>query len=211
MEAALTALTAAVFTLLEIDLTFHVPKRIGQRLRLRLLVGLFVSVNAALAVGLYRLVHDSQELAALDPALRALVVGGVYVGLVRFKLATIPYQGREIPFGFELLYDMARSALYKRINHIALEARLEQTLEYAQTRHLDELARDAKFIVTHDPLLTEDERTTRLDWILETVEDADSLEDFDARAAIADFLLSGEAPLSSATRTRAAMDPGTGP
>src|SRR5438270_5969406 len=194
MEAALAGLTAAAFTFFDLDRTFYVPKETEGKARLRFLWIGFVLANAGLAVGLYRLTRHSQELAGLEPSLRAIVIGGAYVGLVRLKIATIPYQGREIPFGFELLYGLAKSATYRRINRIALDARVKETTDYAKSRSLLELTQEARLRVRQDSLLSEDMRTQLFEWILSTVQQAGSADDFDARAALSDFVLSGQPP-----------------
>jgi hypothetical protein len=200
MEVVFAALTAGAFTFFDLDRTFYVPKRVEGKARLRALWFGFILVNALLAAGLYRLVRHSSELSGLDPNIRAIVTGAAFVGLVRLKLATIPYEGRQIPFGFEILYDLAKTATYRRINRIALDARVTETKDYANSHSLRDLVREARMRVRQDPLLDENEPMRRRlqAWILQTVEEVTaaggSADDFDARAALADFVLSGQPP-----------------
>ena len=110
---------------------------------------------------------------------------------MRAKLTTFEHQGREIPFGPELLYEQAKGYAFKRINRIAKVARYEETIELANNSTLMDLARRTKLSVEQDSLMSADDKTAAKAWVLKVLEDATSTDD-DKKASLANYLTSGQ-------------------
>ena len=96
-----------------------------------------------------------------------------------------------MPLGPEALYEGAKGMVYRRINRITKAARFSETNELAKAETLDTLVSRAKLSVNQDALLSLDEKSRALIWILTLLEDKESTDE-DKRLALADFLLSGQ-------------------
>jgi hypothetical protein len=191
-EALVSGLTAGILTVFDLDRTFYLPAKINKKFRLWAWYWLFVIANGALAYGLYLLVRDIGALKALNPWLRAIAVGCTYLAIIRAKFTTFEVAGKTVPFGLELFYEAAKQFVYKRINRIAKRARYEETLELANTKSITELAPQAKLAINQDALMTVEEKRLTKEWLLKVIQEAQAGNDLDQRAAIADFILSGQ-------------------
>lgn len=117
MEAGIAFLVASALTLFDLDRTFYVPNNAQQKVRLYCWWWGFVLLNGGLAAAVYAGVQAS--LLVEWPAwARAIVVGITYLAVLRAKLTTFEYQGREIPFGPELLYEQAKGYAFKSPSRI---------------------------------------------------------------------------------------------
>lgn len=191
MEQVIAGSTAALLTLFDLDRTFYVPSRVEQKTVLYCWWSGFVFANGVLAALLYNIVGDAEPLSSIEPHLRSVVIGVMYLALVRLKFATFSYKGGEVPFGLEAFYDAGKGFVFRRINRIAIEARRAETAEMARRRSLAELAADAKFAIAADALLHSEERAGRQRWLLELLEDVATTED-EKRMVLASYLTSGQ-------------------
>lgn len=133
-------------------------------------------------------------LKSMNAWLRGALVGSAYLALIRSKFTTFELHGKTIPAGFELLYDGAKGFVFKRINRITQKARDEETTELANRDNLKALAQRARLRITQDALLSlEDKRDTK-GWVLKVYNEGarHPADDFDQRAALADYILSGQ-------------------
>ena len=191
MEPTIAGFTASLLTLFDLDRTFYVPAKLESKIALRAWWWGFVLANGLAAAALYVIFKDVEVLKPLNPILKAIVIGVSYLALIRTKITTFNVQGREVPFGLEALYEGAKSFVYKRINRIAKAARFRETMQLASTETLSSLGARAKLSIEQDALLSSDDKRTAKTWLLNVVKDANSTED-DKRAALADFILSGQ-------------------
>lgn len=191
MEWVATAGLSGFLTLIDMDRTFYVPASSNQKLQLYSWWWLFVAANAGLAVALYLLVKDVEPFKGMDPAVRALTVGAAYLAVVRAKFTTFKYAGKDVPFGFEAVYEGAKDLAYRRINRIAKVARRDETIALASKTSLADLWSQAKISINTDSLLSAEEKRALKQWVLTVVNDA-SASDFDKRADLANFILSGQ-------------------
>ena len=147
--------------------------------------------NGLAAAALYAIFKDVEALRTLNPTLKAIVIGIGYLALIRAKFTTFNIQGREVPFGLEALYEGAKAFVYKRINSFAKAARFSETTQLAASEKLPALAARARLSIDQDALLISDEKRKSKAWILSVLLDSNTTED-DKRAALADFILSGQ-------------------
>ena len=89
------------------------------------------------------------------------------------------------------MYEAGKGYVFKRINNIAKAARFAETIELANSRPLEDLVTQAKLYIEQDQLLASDEKRSRKAWLLRLTTDI-SASDADKRAAIADYILSGQ-------------------
>ncbi len=127
----------------------------------------------------------------MNPVLKAIVIGISYLALIRAKFTTFNIQGREVPFGLEALYEGAKNFVYKRINSIAKAARFSETTQLATSENLMALATRARLSIEQDALLAAEDKRKSKAWVLSVLQDANTSEE-DRRAALADFILSGQ-------------------
>ena len=146
MEPTVAGITAALLTLFDLDRTFYVPSRVQRKVVLYLWWWGFILANALLAALLYRITSDVDVLKGIHPSLRAIIVGISYLAFIRIKFTTFNFQGKEIPFGLEVLYEAGKGYVFKRINNIAQAARFAETIDLATNRPLDDLVTQAKLI-----------------------------------------------------------------
>ena len=191
MEPAIAGLTASLLTLFDLDRTFYIPLKTPRKVALYAWWWGFIIANGAIAAALDKIFGNIESLRALDPWLRAVLIGVSYLAIIRAKFTTFSYQGKDVPFGLEALYEGAKGFVYKRINSIAKAARYEETTEHAGKFDLAELASRAKLDIEQDQLLTPEDKIRAKAWILSVLKD-DAANDFDKRAALADFILSGQ-------------------
>ena len=191
MEPTIAAFTASLLTLFDLDRTFYLPARMQSKVALRAWWWGFILANGLAAAALYVIFKDIEALRGLNPVLKAIVVGISYLALIRAKFTTFNVQGREVPFGLEALYEGAKGFVYKRINSIAKVARFNETTQLAASETLAALAARAKLSIEQDALLTSDDKRRAKAWLLSTLQDPNT-SDEDKRAALADFILSGQ-------------------
>lgn len=191
VEWLATAVLAGFMTLIDMDRTFYVPASTNQKLQLYFWWWVFVGANAGLAVGLYLLVEGVAPFKGMDPVVRALTVGGAYLAIVRAKFTTFKYAGKDIPFGFEAFYEGAKDLAYRRINRIAKVARRDETIALATKTPLPDLASQAKISINTDSLLSAEDKRALQQWVLKVLNDTNA-SDFDKRADLANFILSGQ-------------------
>jgi hypothetical protein len=190
MEAGLTFLVASALTLFDLDRTFYVPNKTDQKRRLYCWWWGFVLLNGSLAAAVYFGIR-SAILPDWPPWGRAIIVGVAYLAVLRAKLTTFEYQGREIPFGPELLYEQAKGYAFKRINRIAKVARYEETIDLANKSTLTDLARRAKLSIDQDSLMSVEDKSASKSWLLKVLEDEAANEE-DKKASLANYLTSGQ-------------------
>lgn len=191
LNIALAAIVAALLTVFDLDETFYIPKDLRQRARLRLWMVAFVLANALLAAITYELIRGIDPFRSWNQSLAALVAGAGYLAIIRLKFTTFKWQGQDVPFGLELLYEGSKRFAYKRINGIAREARGEETRALANSENLAELVRRARLSISQDRLLSEDEKEQNKLWIVKVLEDDES-DEMDKRLYIANYILSGD-------------------
>lgn len=191
MSALLAAAIAVLLTVFDMDRTFYLPKANPQKAALYAWMGAFVAVNAALAAGTYAVIRDVAPFEDWHSALTALAAGAGYLAIIHAKITTFSWQGGEVPFGFELLYQGGKNYVYKRINRIAKRARATETQTLANDKVLAELAQQARLAITQDALLTSEEKQRHKEWLLSVLNDT-SVDDMDKRLCIANYILSEE-------------------
>jgi hypothetical protein len=191
LEPTIAGLTASLLTLFDLDRTFYVPAKVQSKLALGAWWWGFIAANGAAAAALYAIVKDIQALQGMNPVLKAIVIGVGYLAIIRAKFTTFNIQGREVPFGLEALYEGAKGFVYKRINSIAKAARFSETMDLAAKEPLAALATRAKLNIEQDALLAPEDKRRAKAWVLNVLQDRDATE-LDKRAAVADFILSGQ-------------------
>lgn len=191
MEPTIAGFTASLLTLFDLDRTFYVPAKVQSKIALRAWWWGFVLANGLAAAALYAIFKDIEALRSMNPTLKAIVIGVSYLALIRAKFTTFNIQGREVPFGLEALYEGAKGFVYKRINSIAKAARFRETTQLAATESLVALAARARLSIEQDALLISDDKRKAKAWLLSVIRDVNTTEE-DKRAALADFILSGQ-------------------
>jgi len=191
LEPTIAGLTASLLTLFDLDRTFYVPARVQSKLALRAWWWGFILANGLAAAALYAIFKDIEALRGMNPVLKAIVIGISYLTLIRAKFTTFNIQGREVPFGLESLYEGAKNFVYKRINSIAKAARFSETTQLATSENLMALATRARLSIEQDALLAAEDKRKSKAWVLSVLQDANTSEE-DRRAALADFILSGQ-------------------
>ena len=151
----------------------------------------FILANGLAAAALYVIFKDVEALRAMNPMLKAIVIGISYLAIIRAKFTTFNIQGREVPFGLEALYEGAKGFVYKRINKIAKAARFTETMQLAAEQTLSALVARTRLGIDQDALLTLDDKRKAKAWLLSIAQDPNTSEE-DKRAALADFILSGQ-------------------
>ena len=193
MQVAVVALIAGLLTLFDLDRQFYVPARTPQKARLYAWWWSFVLGNAALAVLVYLIVQDAEMFRNLNPWLKASLIGTGYQALMRSKLTTVRWHGDDVPVGPELFYEGAKHFVLKRINAIAKLARRQETERLAGTETLSKLAQRARLSINQDALLSAEEKASALSWVQQVeAEGAAVADNFDQRAALANYILSGQ-------------------
>jgi hypothetical protein len=189
--SVLAGVLAGALTLLDLDERFYVPHVTAEKVKLQLWWWDYVLGNALLAGALYvYLSHHSQRFQDMDEWLRALVVGLGYLALVRLKLTTFQHKGQTIPFGAEVFYNQAKSAVYRRINDIATKAFVAESEELATAHSLADLAAKARTRISLDQVWLANEEADLLAWINQVVKE-EGANEVDKRQTVAAFLLSG--------------------
>jgi len=182
--------TAAVLTLFDLDRIFYVPTVAKQKAKLKIWWWSFILLNAMVAALLLVVFSDKEPLKSMPPWLRGLTAGLAYLAIIRAKFTTFTIQGRDVPFGFEALYEGAKSFVYRRINRIAKAARYDETIDLSDKHTLAELATRARLAIRQDALLSELEKDRLRAWLVGVLQDAQS-DEFGKKSTIADFILSG--------------------
>jgi hypothetical protein len=193
LEWILAGAVAGLLTLFDLDRIFYVPKKTSSKLSLWAMWYGFALANAALAIGVTSAVRNLRPFSDWYGPLRGAVVGLSVLAILRLKLTTFSFAGKEVPFGFELFYEGAKGFVYKRINSIAKRARLDETMELAKTLTLQELTMRARLNADQDALLNASERLLDKNWILQVLNDTNSSE-AEKRAQLANYILSGQRP-----------------
>lgn len=182
-------ITAALLTFFDLDKTFYIPSKVDLKVLLYSLLFGFPIANGAIATAIYLSFKNDPRLQQFHPGVVSLCFGLGYLALIRLKLTTIQLEGKEVPFGIELFYEGAKSAVYRRINKIAKNARYEETVSLAQQETLDTLAGRARLSIKQDALQNSSEKITAQKWINDVVQDTKST-DVEKRQTLADFILS---------------------
>ncbi|MEM1369053.1 MAG: hypothetical protein AAGG02_13760 [Cyanobacteria bacterium P01_H01_bin.15] len=167
---------AGFVTYLEVDRTFYFPEKLNKRAWLYFWICLFVMGNGGLAVVLYiTLVTEFNLFSDWSRWSRAAVVGAGYLALARQKFTSYSTEASEFPLGFELVYQLANQAVYKRINRIASQARYEETIELASREGVTvtDLKRRCELSIRQDALLSSEARDKQKQLIQEIINDAD--------------------------------------
>ena len=155
-----------------------------------MVVGVHLGEGLVAAI-VFGAVGNIDPLSGIAPLPRAVLVGIGYLTVIRAKVATFDVQGKDVPFGLEFFYEQAKGFVYKRINRIAKAARYEETTKLATEVSLVELGTRAKLNVEQDGLLSLEDKRVAKTWIVKVLGDANT-SDFDKRAALANYILSGE-------------------
>lgn len=191
MEQLVTAATAALLTLFDLDRTFYVPSRVQRRMALYCWWCGFILINALLAVLFYQVCGTIEAFNGINVYVKPIVVGAGYLALVRLKFATFSYQGSEVPFGLEAFYDAGKTFVFRRINRIAVQARRDEADELANSRTLKELASEAKFAIAADMLIDAEQRASRQKWLLKILQETATNDD-EKKITLANYMKSGQ-------------------
>lgn len=190
MEWLISAGTAAVLTLFDLDRTFYIPARTQRKIVLYVWWFGFIVLNGVIAALLLAGLKDATPFKGMQPWVRAFTIGLAYLAVIRAKVTTFSYQGRDVPFGPEALYEAAKSFVYRRINRIAMAARYDETIAMSGQCSLAELATRARLAIRQNAIMSEDEKQRAAAWLLSVLQDPNSSE-ADKKNLIADFILSG--------------------
>jgi hypothetical protein len=191
MEYLVAGLAAGLLTLFDLDRTFYVPAAVSEKRRLYAWWWGFIVANGLLAAASMNLVSDLDTFKHMAPGWRALAVATAYMAVIRAKLTTFKVEGKEVPFGLELLYEGAKDFVYKRINSVAVHARYEETMALAKKESLVDLATQAKLRIEQDALVGQPDRARMKAWVLKVIEDT-SASELDKKLALANYILSGQ-------------------
>ncbi|WP_218079574.1 hypothetical protein [Anthocerotibacter panamensis] len=191
MEWIIAAGVAGLLTLFDLDRTFYVPAKAAKKFLLYCWWWGFIAANGLLAALLYVNIYDLEALKGFPLGVRALLVGSAYLAIIRAKFTTLPIAGKEVPVGIELVYEGAKTFIFKRINQIAKAARYEETNALALASKLEDLGRRAKLSIDQDALLSLEEKNSAGKWVLEVLQDQNS-NDLEKRTALANYILSGQ-------------------
>lgn len=185
----ITVVLAVILTVLDMDKTFYIPRDAKKRLALRVLWWSFAVANGCAALILYFSIKGLSDFRSWNPFALAATTGVAYLAILRAKLATFRFEGKDVPFGFEALYDACREYIFKRINRIAKEARRKEALELSRRETLATLAQDAFNAIENDALTSEDEKADARQWLENLLEE--SVDGEQKRLVLAIFILSG--------------------
>jgi hypothetical protein len=191
VETLVTGVTAALLTLFDLDRIFYVPAKVQRKLSLYVWWWSFVVINGLLAILLYFIVKDLDGFKDMNGWLKAVVIGIGYLALIRLKFTTFNFQDKEVPFGIEAFYEAGKAFVFKRINNIAKQARFTETMELASAKALGDLTTQARMYIEQDQLISPEEKRARQIWLLSIIRDVNTTE-FDKKAVIADYILSGQ-------------------
>lgn len=189
METLVTGATAAFLTLFDLDRTFYLPSKLQRKAALYGWWFTFIIINGLLAVLLFLMIGDIEIFKSMNPWVRAVAIGIGYLALIRLKFATFSFQGTEVPFGIEAFYDAGKGYVFRRINDIAIEARIDETTELANIQPLDVLAQRAKLSIANDALLTAVEKNQRTAWLLKILQDP-AIVEVDKKITLANYIKS---------------------
>ena len=131
-QIIMTGIFAGVLTLFDLDKTFYVPSNARRKLTLMCWWWSFILINAVIACIAYVALYRAETLININEWLQPIIVAGIYLTLIRTKITTFDFQGKDVPFGFELFYEGTKAYVYKRINSIARAARFEETSTLAR-------------------------------------------------------------------------------
>lgn len=190
-ELLITGCTAGVLTLFDLDRVFYIPNKTQKKAALYCWWWGFIVANAGIACLLKVALKDVAPFKDMQPIMGAFVVGLSYLAIIRAKVTTFSYQGRDVPFGPEAFYEAAKNFVYKRINRIAMSARYEETIALSKEFPLAELATRARLAIRQNAILLEEEKQRSTAWLLSVLQDTAST-DADKRTLLADFILSGK-------------------
>ena len=190
------ALTAGILTLLDLDRTFYIPSATPQKVLLYLWWWGFVVANGVLAGTLYAELRLYDPFSAIQEPVGAFAVGLSYLAILRLKFSTFTFGGKDVPFGVEAFYNAIKEFVYKRINRIALAARIAETFALANNSALAALASQVRLSIDANQLLGDEDKRTVKGWLLQVLQDAGSSE-LDKKAALAAYVLSGARPSSA--------------
>jgi len=182
---------AALLTVFDLDKTFYIPNAAPRKAALRAWQTTFILANAALAMGLFLVLDDTQPFSGWPAYGSGIAIGLGYLALIRAKFTTFTFSGKEVPFGFELAYEGAKGFIYRRINRIAKTARYEEADDLASTLALAGLVQRARLSIDQDALMNSDDKKAAKAWLLAVLEDA-SADDMGKRLLLANFILSGQ-------------------
>lgn len=189
---AIAGVVASVLTLFDLDLTFYVPSSGGQRFWLWVWWWGFVIANGVLAGLLELALVGVSPFSSMPWPVAPLAIGLAYLALLRLKLSTFTYNNRQVPFGIDAVYEQAKQFVYKRINRIARDARRLETLAYARSNSLADLATEVRLTIDQDALITAEEKRAAKKWLLDVLNDASP--ELDRKAALSNFIKSGDRP-----------------
>ncbi|NES25428.1 MAG: hypothetical protein F6K41_42650 [Symploca sp. SIO3E6] len=188
---------AGLLTFFDLDRTFYIPSKIGQKWQFYIWYWGFVLANGLLAVALYFALEGNsaltEEFSALNNLplwLRSFLIGVSYLAIIRLKFATIKIGEQEVPFGIEAFYEAAKESVYRNINRIAKIARAEEAINLTKKHDLDTLVALANLSITQDVLLAPEEKEAATQWIKQIKENEDS-NDLEKQMLLANFILSG--------------------
>jgi hypothetical protein len=99
--------------------------------------------------------------------------------------------GEESPIGLEYLYESVKRAVHERINRIALAARIASVKELIAKKQLKDLATESRIRIQNDALLSADDRTKALAWLVEVITDSGTADE-DKSTTLATFVLFGD-------------------
>ncbi len=188
MELLICSTIAVLLTIFDIAKTFYIPSHWKHRIAFFSWAGSFLLANGGLAALLYQNVRNLGALATLDPYLKAVIVGGSYLVLIRSKLATLKIEKEEIPLGLEYLYNSVKQFVYRGMNRISITALTEEASALAATKSLKELAATVSAYINNNNLLEQTEKTARKAWLLKTINDPGAEDE--KRTTLATYILS---------------------
>lgn len=188
----IAGLVAALLTLFDLDKTFYIPSSIDRQRQFWFWYLGFILINGVVASLLYLGVKNDFGLDAFEPWMQSFIVGLAYLAILRSKFTTFSFGDKHIPLGVELFYNASRDFVYKRINSIIKQARVEETRQKAMTCSLKELSEEALLSISLDALMTPSEKEEMKNWVNKILQEAkDSEDDRAQRYYLANYILSG--------------------
>lgn len=204
--AAVTAILTLAITFFDLESTFGIAALPARPIRATAWWWGFLIVNGALSILMWVLLQAYPPFRSWNPWAYSFAIGLAYPALVRLKLTTITINDQKVSVGLERLYEGAKEYAYARINAAVKANRTAKAQRLIATKNLKTLARDVRFDIEFDSLVSFDEKVRRLEWLL-GVMNATTIDDDEKKLILAIALISGSPPLRKVSANAAAARP----
>jgi hypothetical protein len=184
----IAAITTALLIIFDLDRIFYWPRSIRKRTGMLCWAFIFLVSNGILSGLFYTLFEQLDQIKDNPIWLKGMLLGIAFLTVIHLKVTSLNVRETDVPVGLDILYEGGKTFVFKRINNLSSNGRIDDASTLSNRHELGDLGSRAKRLIDRDQLLSIDQKSSDKSWLTRVINDA-AANDADKKEIVADYIL----------------------